>query len=76
MLRTVMRGLRERLVYAWLLPALGATNLVTGVATAFMDSIPMVALIRNVGVSLLGRDSFQEIDITGVTMRSPNTISS
>ena len=46
----------------------GATHLVTGIATAFMDSIPMVAITCNVGVSLLGRDSFQEIDITGVTM--------
>ena len=46
----------------------GATNLVTGIATAFMDSIPVVAITCNVGVSLLGRDSFQEIDITGVTM--------
>ena len=46
----------------------GATNLVTGIATAFMDSIPMVAITCNVGVSLLGRDSFQEIDITGITM--------
>ena len=46
----------------------GATNLVTGIATAFMDSIPMVAITCNVGVRLLGRDSFQEIDITGVTM--------
>ena len=46
----------------------GATNLVPGIATAFMDSIPMVAITCNVGVSLLGRDSFQEIDILGVTM--------
>ena len=46
----------------------GATNLVTGIATAFMDSIPVVAITCNVGVSLLGRDSFQEIDIAGVTM--------
>ena len=46
----------------------GATNLVTGIATTFMDSIPMIAITCNVGVSLLGRDSFQEIDITGVTM--------
>lgn len=46
----------------------GATNLVTGIATAFMDSIPMVAITCNVAVSMLGRDSFQEIDITGVTM--------
>lgn len=46
----------------------GATNLVTGIATAYMDSIPMVAITGNVGVSLLGRDSFQEVDIQGVTM--------
>jgi acetolactate synthase-1/2/3 large subunit len=46
----------------------GATNLVTGIATAYMDSVPMVAITANVAVSLLGRDSFQEIDITGVTM--------
>ena len=46
----------------------GATNLVTGIATAYMDSIPVVAITCNVGVSLLGKDSFQEIDITGVTM--------
>ena len=46
----------------------GATNLVTGIATAYMDSIPMVAITCNVGVSLLGKDSFQEIDIVGVTM--------
>ena len=46
----------------------GATNLVTGIATAFMDSIPMVAVTGNVGLSMLGRDSFQEVDITGITM--------
>ena len=46
----------------------GATNLVTGIATAYMDSIPVVAITANVSVPLLGRDSFQEIDITGVTM--------
>ena len=46
----------------------GATNLVTGIATAYMDSIPMVAITCNVTVPLLGKDSFQEIDITGVTM--------
>ena len=46
----------------------GATNLVTGIATAFMDSIPVVAITCNVGVPLLGKDSFQEIDIAGVTM--------
>ena len=46
----------------------GATNLVTGIATAYMDSIPLVAITCNVGVSLLGKDTFQEIDIAGVTM--------
>ncbi len=46
----------------------GATNLVTGIATAMMDSVPLVAFTCNVGVNLLGRDSFQEIDIAGVTM--------
>ena len=46
----------------------GATNLVTGIATAYMDSVPIVAVTCNVGVSLLGKDSFQEIDIAGVTM--------
>ena len=46
----------------------GATNLVTGIATAYMDSIPMVAITCNVPKILLGKDSFQEIDITGVTM--------
>ena len=46
----------------------GATNLVTGIATAYMDSIPIVAITCNVGVPLLGKDSFQEIDISGITM--------
>lgn len=46
----------------------GATNLVTGIATAYMDSVPMVAITGNVAVPLLGRDSFQEVDITGITM--------
>ncbi len=46
----------------------GATNLVTGIATAMLDSIPMVAITGNVPCSLIGRDSFQEIDITGVTL--------
>ena len=45
----------------------GATNLVTGIATAYMDSVPIVAITCNVGISLLGKDSFQEIDIAGVT---------
>ena len=46
----------------------GATNLVTGIATAYMDSVPLVAITANVAVPLLGKDSFQEIDITGITM--------
>lgn len=46
----------------------GATNLVTGIATAYMDSIPMVAITGNVPKPLLGKDSFQEVDITGITM--------
>ena len=45
----------------------GATNLVTGISTAYMDSIPIVAITCNVGVSLLGKDSFQEVDIAGIT---------
>ena len=46
----------------------GATNIVTGLATANMDSVPVVAITCNVGVSLLGKDSFQEVDISGVTI--------
>lgn len=46
----------------------GATNLVTGIATAYMDSVPVVAITCNVGTSLLGKDSFQEVDIAGITM--------
>ncbi len=46
----------------------GATNLVTGIATAYMDSIPMVAITANVALPALGKDSFQEVDIAGVTM--------
>ncbi len=45
----------------------GATNLVTGIANAYLDSVPMVAVTGNVAVPLLGRDSFQEVDITGIT---------
>lgn len=45
----------------------GATNLVTGIATAYMDSVPIVAITCNVGVSLLGKDSFQEVDIAGIS---------
>lgn len=46
----------------------GATNLVTGIATAYMDSVPMVAITANVALPMLGKDSFQEVDIAGVTM--------
>lgn len=46
----------------------GATNLVTGIATAYLDSIPLVAITGNVPNSLIGRDSFQEVDITGITL--------
>lgn len=46
----------------------GATNLVTGIATAYMDSIPLVAITANVATSLLGKDSFQEVDIAGISM--------
>jgi len=46
----------------------GATNLVTGLATAFMDSIPLVAITGQVAISMIGRDAFQEVDITGITM--------
>ncbi|MEE3449138.1 MAG: biosynthetic-type acetolactate synthase large subunit [Acutalibacteraceae bacterium] len=46
----------------------GATNLVTGIATAYMDSVPMVAITGNVGIPLIGRDSFQEVYITGITL--------
>ena len=46
----------------------GATNLVTGIATAYMDSVPLVAITCNVATNLIGKDSFQEVDITGITM--------
>lgn len=46
----------------------GATNLVTGIATAYLDSVPLVAITGNVSLPLIGRDSFQEVDITGITM--------
>ena len=46
----------------------GATNLVTGIATAYMDSVPMVAITGNVGTAAIGRDSFQEVYIAGITM--------
>ena len=61
----------------------GCTNLVTGIATAYMDSSPIVCITCNVGTSLLGKDSFQEVDITGIAMpitkatylvRDPQTI--
>src|SRR5665648_905953 len=46
----------------------GATNLITGIANAYLDSVPMVGITGNVAVSMLGRDSFQEVDIIGITM--------
>ena len=46
----------------------GATNLVTGIAAAYMDSVPLVAITGNVPTSQIGTDSFQEVDITGITM--------
>ena len=46
----------------------GATNLVTGIATAYLDSVPLVAITGNVPTALIGRDSFQEVDIVGITM--------
>lgn len=46
----------------------GATNIVTGIATAYMDSVPVVAITGQVPTNLLGKDSFQEVDITGITM--------
>ena len=46
----------------------GATNLVTGIATAYMDSVPLVAITGNVPINMLGKDSFQEVDIQGITM--------
>ena len=67
MLQTDMPAQQEKLVCAWQRAGHGATNLVTGIATAYMDSVPIVAITCNVGISLLGKDSFQEIDIAGVT---------
>ena len=66
--KTAMPERQEKWGYAFATSGPGATNLVTGIATAYMDSIPVVAITCNVGVSLLGKDSFQEIDIAGITM--------
>ncbi len=68
MQRTDMREVPEKSGVCIATSGPGATNLVTGIATAYMDSIPMVAITCNVGTALLGKDSFQEIDIAGVTM--------
>ena len=57
-----------RVGVVWATSGPGATNLVTGIATAMLDSIPIVAFTANVGVSVLGKDSFQEIDIAGIVM--------
>ena len=65
---TDMREQRGKVGVCLATKRIGATNLVTGIATAYMDSIPIVAITCNVGVSLLGKDSFQEIDIAGITM--------
>ena len=54
----------------------GVTNLVTGIATAFLDSTPIVAITGNVPLSMLGRDSFQEVDSTGIQCPSPNITTS
>ena len=51
----------------------GATNLITGIATAYMDSIPMVALTGQVATKLIGKDAFQEVDITGATLPLQST---
>ena len=53
----------------------GATNLVTGIATAYMDSVPLVAITANVAVNYLGRNSFQEVDITESQYRLQSIIS-
>lgn len=62
-----MQEVPAKSVYVLQQAVRGATNLVTGISTAYMDSIPMVAITCNVGVSLLGKDSFQEVDIAGIT---------
>ena len=53
----------------------GATNLVTGIANAFMDSVPMIAITGQVATHLIGTDAFQEVDIFGITLRSSSTAS-
>lgn len=68
MRQTAMHGATGKVGVCMATSGPGATNLVTGIATAYMDSVPIVAITANVSVPLLGRDSFQEIDITGVTM--------
>jgi acetolactate synthase-1/2/3 large subunit len=62
-----MRGQQVRQAFVLLLLAPGGTNLVTGIATAYMDSIPLVAITGQVGLALIGKDSFQEADICGIT---------
>lgn len=68
MLRTVMPAAPARWVCALQPPAPGATNLTTGIATAYMDSSPVVFISCNVPQNLIGKDAFQEVDITGITM--------
>ena len=57
----------------WATSGPGATNLVTGIATAQMDSIPIVAVVGQVARAAIGTDAFQETDTTGITSRSPST---
>lgn len=64
---TDMREQAERPAWSWPQVARGATNLVTGIANAYLDSVPMVAITGNVAVNSLGKDSFQEVDIVGIT---------
>lgn len=64
---TDMREQAERPAWSWATSGPGATNLVTGIANAYLDSVPMVAITGNVAVNSLGKDSFQEVDIVGIT---------
>lgn len=66
--RTAMPVPQERWGCAWATSGPGATNLTTGIATAYMDSSPVVFITCNVTQNLIGRDAFQEVDITGIAM--------
>ena len=67
MLQMAMRGQPENRVSSWSLQGPGVTNTVTGIATAYMDSIPMVVISGQVPSSVIGQDAFQEVDAVGVT---------